>query len=94
MADRLTFTITADDGSSDELTVPAGLLDQLVRGDAPSAAALGDIALLALAQQVHGMVHHGHGGADDTLLELEASTMELFEERFGATFGEVTGHAH
>lgn len=94
MADTLTFTITADDGSEDELTVPAGLIETLVRGDPTSAEALADIAMLALAQHIHGVIHHGHGEADSELIGIESATMELFEERFGASFGEVTGHAH
>lgn len=94
MADDHTFTITADDGSSDELTVPDGLLDYLIEGDPTSAEALGDIAMLALAQHIHGVIHHGHGEGDETLEALEEATLEQFEARFGASFGDVTGHAH
>lgn len=94
MADDHAFTITADDGSEDELTVPVGLLDHLVRGDPTPAQALGDVAMLALAQHVHGAVHHADGEPDEALRELEAATLDRFEDRFGASFGEVTGHAH
>lgn len=94
MADTQTFTITAEDESTDELTIPDGLLDRLVKGDVNDAEALGDVTMLAIAQQVHGVVHHGHEEADDELLDLESTAMELFEERFGASFGEMTGHSH
>lgn len=94
MADQQTFTITADDGTEDELDVPAGLLETIIRGERTAAAALGDIAMLAMTQHAHRTVHHSHGDVDDEFLELESEVMDLFEERFGATFGEVTGHAH
>lgn len=94
MAENQTFTISAEDGSSDELEIPGGLLDRLVEGEPGDAEALGDIAMLALAQHIHGAIHHGHGEADEELLALEESTLEQFEKRFGASFEEVTGHAH
>lgn len=94
MATDQTITITAADGSSDDLTIPEGLLDALVEGDATDAEAFGDIAMLALAQQIHGIIHHGHGEVSDELETLEAATLDQFEDRFGASFEAVTGHAH
>lgn len=94
MVEDQTFTITAEDGTTDEMTLPAGLLDRLVRGDQTGAEALGDLATLAVAQQVHGLIHHGPDTADDELLALEEAVMERFEARFGTSFGEMTGHSH
>jgi hypothetical protein len=31
---------------------------------------------------------------DPQLEAVEETTMDLFEERFGATYGELTGHQH
>jgi hypothetical protein len=55
---------------------------------------VGDLAMLGLAQQAHGAVHHGHGEASEELERAESTTMELFEERFGESYAEMTGHDH
>lgn len=94
MVETSTFTIAAPDGSESEVTLPPGLLEQIVGGDRSDAEALGDVVSLAVAQHAHGTVHHAHGEPDDELLELESAMMELFEARFGRSFGEVTGHSH
>jgi len=50
--------------------------------------------LLGETQQAHGIVHHSQGEIDQEIADAEELTMELFEERFGQTYGEVTGHQH
>jgi len=95
MATTETVTITlSDDDSSDEIEVPRTLLDLLGEGEEPPAAVVADIALLGLAQQAHGAVHHAHGDPDPDLQAAEEEIMSLFEERFGQTYGEMTGHSH
>jgi len=91
--DRVTLTIATED-ASDELTIPVGLIDHLAEGDASAPQVLGDVALSGLAGRVHAAVHHADGGADPELAAVEAETMELFEYRFGMTYGEATGHSH
>lgn len=91
--DTLTLRIESDD-DSEELEVPAGLLDDLAEEGQSPPAVVGDVALFGLAQRVHGAVHHAQGEPDEDLVATEAVTMELFEERFGTTFGEMTGHSH
>ncbi|MFC6717737.1 hypothetical protein ACFQGT_08860 [Natrialbaceae archaeon GCM10025810] len=88
-----TFTIEAEDGDDDEVTVPSELVDLVADGDQSRAETVGDIVLLSFASRAHHVVHHGDG-ADADLEAQEARTMELFEERFGMTFGEATGHQH
>jgi len=95
MAETVTLTIEADDGTEDELTVPTSLLAMLREEDDETPPEIvGDIAMFGLAQRVHGAIHHGQGDAPEELVDAEAQIMELFEERFGATFDELTGHSH
>jgi hypothetical protein len=94
MADEITFTIEGDDGSSDSVTLPRSILDLLAEeGDAP-AVVVGDLALFTAAQRIHAAVHHAQGAVDDQLSAAETETMARFEERFGASYAEMTGHAH
>ena len=88
-----TFEISADDGTTDEVTVPSGLVDLVAEGDQSDAETVGDVTLLSFASRAHHVVHHG-GGGDEDLEAQEARIMDLFEERFGVTYGEATGHQH
>lgn len=91
--EMVTISIETED-DEDELTVPAGLLD-LIRDDEQSdAAVVGDVALLSFASRTHHLVHHGQGDPTDEILAIEEATMDAFEDRFGVTFEEATGHDH
>ncbi|MFB6298214.1 MAG: hypothetical protein ABEH56_06810 [Salinirussus sp.] len=93
--DPETVTLTIDGGEeADDLTVPMALVRMLSEGDESVPTVVGDIAMLGLAQQAHGAVHHGGGDVSEELAATEELTMELFEERFGQTYAEVTGHSH
>jgi len=90
-----TVTLTIEgEGDEDELTVPSDLLDLLRESDETDPAVVGDIAMFGLAQRIHGAVAHGEGEPDQQIQDLETLTLELFEERFGASFAELTGHDH
>ncbi|MXV62123.1 hypothetical protein GS429_08620 [Natronorubrum sp. JWXQ-INN-674] len=91
--DTTTFEIDADDGTTDEVTIPSGLVDLVAEGDQTDAETVGDVTLLSFASRAHHIVHHGEG-ADEDLEAQEARIMDLFEERFGVTYGEATGHQH
>ena len=91
--DTVTLSITADDDTEDEVTIPAGLVDLVAEGDQTTAETVGDITLLSFASRAHHIVHHGDE-ADEELEAQEERIMDLFEERFGVTFGEATGHQH
>ncbi|AFZ73919.1 DUF7545 family protein [Natronobacterium gregoryi] len=94
MSDVETVTVSIDaDDSTDEVTLPAGLMDLVAEGDQTAAETVGDVTLLSFASRAHHVVHHGDG-ADEDLEAQEERIMELFEERFGVTFGEATGHQH
>lgn len=85
--------IESTDGE-DEIELSADLLEMLAEGDQSAAEVVGDLAVFGCAQRVHGAVHHAEGEPDEELQVVEEVTMDLFEDRFGATYGEVTGHQH
>ena len=93
-----TVTFEIDGGGGDEqdqdtLTVPARLVDAVAEEGQTAPEVVGDVAMLSLANRVHHIVHH-HDGDDADLAAVEETTMELFEERFGVSFAEATGHSH
>jgi len=96
MADSQTVTLTleSDDGAVDELELPTELLDLLAEGDETAPEVVGDIAMFGFAQRIHSAVHHSEGEVDENVAETEELTLELFEERFGRSFEELTGHNH
>lgn len=88
-----TFSISSENGDADEITLPSGLVDLVAEGDQTDAETVGDVMLLSFASRAHHIVHHGED-ADAELEAQEQAVMDLFEERFGVTFGEATGHQH
>jgi hypothetical protein len=96
MADKETVTLTIEDpdGTTDELTVPWPLLEMLRQGDESDPEVVGDVTMIGLAQRIHGAIHHSQGEPDQELQDAEDLTMDLFEDRFGQTFAEMTGHDH
>lgn len=94
MADEtVSVTLESADGS-DDLTVPVSIVEMLSEDDETVPEVIGDLAMLGLAQQAHGVVHHSRGEVSDEVQEAETLTMDLFEKRFGQTYAEVTGHDH
>ena len=94
MADETVTLSIEGDAETDEVTLPAGMLDLLREADESDAEVVGDLALFSCAQRIHATVHHTEGGDTDRYRDIEEATMKLFEERFGATYGELTGHDH
>jgi hypothetical protein len=94
MTDETVTVRLETDGASDELDVSQTLVEMLREGDEDVPDVVGDLAMLGLAQQAHGAIHHSHGEVSDELKQAEQVTMDLFEERFGQTYAEMTGHDH
>lgn len=97
MADQpetVTFTIEGPDGTTDDVQLPAGLADLLGEPGDTEASVVGDMALLSLVQQIHAAVHHGEDDVDEDVRAMEERASDLFEERFGISFAEATGHSH
>ena len=90
--ETITVSIESEDGR-DEIAVPATLVDLLAEEGQGSAEAVADVTLLSFASRAHHLVHHDEGVSED-LEAAEAEIMDRFEERFGVTFGEATGHQH
>ena len=91
--ETITVTLETDD-ATEEIEVSATLVETLAEEGEDPTTVLGDLAVLGLAQQAHGIVHHSQGEIPAELEEAEALTMDLFEERFGQSYGEMTGHSH
>jgi len=90
-----TFTIEDADGNTDELTLPAELVELFSEEDDDSQAqVVGDMSLMAFAQRAHMVVHHNEDNPSEELQAIEEATLDQFEERFGMTYGEATGHQH
>jgi hypothetical protein len=90
-----TVTVAVEtEESSDELEVPVRVVELLSEKGDTTTDVVGDLVMLGIAQQAHGIVHHAQGNVDDDLAEAEQLTMELFEERFGQSYADVTGHDH
>jgi len=94
MADETVTLSIEGEAAADEVTLPVEMLDLLREADEPDAEVVGDLALFSCAQRIHATVHHAEGGDTERYRAIEERTMALFEERFGATYGELTGHDH
>lgn len=90
-----TVTVTIEAGEdSDEVEIPVAAIDLLEEGDQGAPGVVGDLAILGIAQQLHGVLHHSREEVSEDIEAAEERTMELFEERFGRSFAEMTGHDH
>lgn len=78
----------------DDVTLPTKMLDLMREEGESDAEIVGDLALFSCAQRIHATVHHAEGGDTEEFKQIEEETMDLFEERFGASYAELTGHQH
>jgi hypothetical protein len=94
MADDTVTLHIEGPNDEDDVTLPEEMLDLMREADESDAEIVGDLALFSCAQRIHATVHHAEGGDTEEYKEIEEQTMELFEERFGASYAELTGHQH
>lgn len=94
MVNTETYTVEAPNGETDEVDLPAGLVDLLAEeGENPSHVVT-DVIVQAFAQQAHVIAHHSEGETPPDIADIEAKAAELFEERFGQSLEEAMGHSH
>jgi hypothetical protein len=94
MADDTVTLHIEGPNDEDDVTLPTEMLNLMREADESDAEIVGDLALFSCAQRIHATVHHAEGGDTEEYREIEEQTMELFEERFGASYAELTGHQH
>ncbi|RRJ33608.1 DUF7545 family protein [Halocatena pleomorpha] len=77
-----------------EVALPESLFDALSNEEETASDVVSDILVLSCAQRVHALVHHGEEEIDEDLSAVEDRMMAVFEEHFGMTFAQATGHDH
>ena len=82
------------DGDEAGIEVPAALVEALSEADDSPADVVADLAVMSFAGRAHALLHHTEGEPAEALREAEAEMMDRFEERFGVTYAEATGHSH
>lgn len=94
MVETETYAIEDPDGDVDEVDLPAGLVDIMAEAGEEKAQVVSDVVLQAFAQQAHALAHHQEGETPADLEAINETAEDLFEERFGVTLAEATGHQH
>jgi len=93
MVEDVTFTVEGE-GETERLTLPGELVDALAEGVETRGEVVADVAQMAFTQRAHVLVHHSEEEVDETTEAAEERARELFEDRFGVTYAEATGHSH
>jgi hypothetical protein len=91
--ESVTMTVSTP-GSEDAVDLPGGVIDLFAEEGEDRATVVADISVFAFAQRIHALAHHDEAPPGVDVEALERATMDVFEERFGATYAEVTGHEH
>ncbi len=94
MADTIPVTVETDQAAN-ELELPAEILE-LYREDADetNAQIAGDMLVMAFTERAHALAHHSEGEDMGEIADIESDMLEVFEDRFGVSYAEATGHSH
>jgi hypothetical protein len=88
-------TVTVEtDSEDDTIEIPAGLIDRLREEGETRADVVGSITLMALTGRAHALLHHVEEESGEELQDIEDVMQGRFEDRFGMTYAEATGHEH
>lgn len=94
MVETETYTIEGPDGDTDDVELPAGLVDTLAEQGEEPTQVISDIVVQALAQHAHALVHHSQGETPADLAEMNDEMEAIFEDRFGMSLSDAMGHSH
>lgn len=94
MAETEIYRIESPDGDADNLELPAGLVDILAEQGEQASSVVAEVALMGFVQRAHAIAHHSSDDVPEEIHDISETAEELFEERFGVTFAEATGHDH
>jgi len=94
MVETETYTIEGPDGDTDDVELPAGLVDTLAEQGEEPTQVISDIVVQALAQHAHALVHHSQGETPADLAEMNDEMEAIFEDRFGMPLSDAMGHSH
>ncbi len=94
MVETETYTIEGSGGDTDDVALPAGLVDTLAEQGEEPTQVISDIIVQALAQHAHALVHHSQGETPADLAEMNDEMEAIFEDRFGMPLSEALGHSH
>ena len=92
--ETVTYSIEGPDGDAAEVALPGDLVDVFAEEGDSRTEVIADVTLMSFVGRAHSVVHHGQDEPSDELRALEQAALDLFEERFGMTYGEATGHQH
>ncbi|ELZ91569.1 hypothetical protein C440_14684 [Haloferax mucosum ATCC BAA-1512] len=94
MVETETYTIEGPNGDTEDVELPAGLVDIFSEQGEEPTDVVADVVVQAFAQQAHVVAHHNEGGAPADIAEINEKMEELFEERFGVALADALGHSH
>ena len=94
MVETETYPIEGPSGDTDDVELPAGLVDTLAEQGEEPTQVISDIVVQALAQHAHALVHHSQGETPSDLVDINETMEDLFEERFGMPLSDAMGHSH
>ena len=94
MVETETYTIEGPGGDTDDVELPAGLVDTLAEQGEEPTQVISDIVVQALAQHAHALVHHSQGETPADLAEMNDEMEAIFEDHFGMPLSDAMGHSH
>ncbi|MBS3761282.1 DUF7545 family protein [Halodesulfurarchaeum sp.] len=94
MVDTIRVSVETDT-AADEFELPTEILE-LYREepDETDAQIASDMLLMAFTERAHALAHHSEGEDMDEIEAIESDMMEIFEDRFGVSYADATGHSH
>ncbi len=94
MVDTIQVSVETET-DADQLELPTEILELYRESPEETDAQIAsDMLMMAFTERAHALAHHGEGEEMPEIEAIEGDMMELFEERFGVSYAEATGHSH